>query len=189
MDPDGNWIINTNLYMTDKYFQNDSRWSNLYLSGIPANKELGKTGCAVTVIANGATSLMNHIYLHEIGATVIGLNPEVVNNIMTSEVGANFEKFADWIESQGYSTTLTDTASVEKVKNAATSSKATLIFAHMQTEGTEGEHWININGVNSDGTFNGSDVLMGENGKEHTDYSRSLNTDFDRFIIIEVDLN
>ena len=187
VDPTGNWILNTNKYKPDKYYQNDSRWGNHKFA--QTERTIAEIGCAITTIANGLSALKNYYGILTDGYEIIGLNPDFVNNNMTSDKGANFEMLASYIQKDIKSSVkLIDTKKSSDVINAHKSDKLTLVFAHMKTNGKEGEHWININNVNADGTFNGSDVLADEKGNPKKDYTRSSADTFDRFIILEIDI-
>ncbi len=171
-------------------YQNNNKWDDHQFVNFE-NKTIGQLGCALTVMANGFSALANYQSLVTNGPAQLGYNPDFMNNMASSDnVGANWEKFTELISSQlGLKATLVDTNDIQKVKDAKTSKTATLVFAHMKTNGPEGEHWININAINEDGTFNGSDVLAdssGENPKK--DYTRSNPSNYDRFIIITVEI-
>ena len=171
-------------------YQNDNRWSSHQFVNFE-NKTIGKIGCALTAMANGMSALANYQSILAEGPEVRGYTPDFMNkNSSKDDVGADFEKFANLITKQtGLKTTLIDTKNANQVKNQKDTKTAALVFAHMKTSGSEGEHWININAVNKDGSFNGSDVLAGSDGKTCAkDYSRSNPENYDRFIIIKVEI-
>src|SRR5690554_3284153 len=97
VDPDGEWILNTNCFYPEKYYQNDTRWSSEKLCNDNKKKSLGQVGCAVAVIANGLNAFANYNSLLSGGPLKEGLNPSFANKNMTSKTGADFTKLAKYI--------------------------------------------------------------------------------------------
>ena len=192
VDPDGKFILNTNIWYNKKYMQDfNASWPN-------SNESITKTGCTAVASLRGCNTIVNKYGFAMDTPAPISITEILDNKNTASADGMIFSGLKDLMASYGVDVTVSDTGregvnnkTVKEALSEAVSSESGYIVIGRLKEKINGEqHYFNINDYNSkDNTVHGFDTSCISNGLGKQDRRNLKNAStekIDRIILIKV---
>ena len=192
VDPDGKFILNTNIWYNKKYMQDfNASWPN-------SNESIAKTGCTAVASLRGCNTIVNKYGFAMDTPAPISITEILDNKNTASADGMIFSGLKDLMASYGVDVTVSDTGregvnnkTVKEALSEAVSSESGYIVIGRLKEKINGEqHYFNINDYNSkDNTVHGFDTSCISNGlgkQERRNLKNASTEKIDRIILIKV---
>ena len=187
VDPDGNEIINTNVWYAREFMQDygNVTWPN-------SNDKISLTGCTL-IAANRVANVAIYEFGNCMDTPIASSAFNMLNNSsVTNSNGMIFSGIEDYLSAYGVDVTVTDTGKMGSkvgtiIENAANSEEKFFLIGRILGKDGDESHFVNINGYDSvNKKAIASDTSRLPTGEERRDL-RAIDPEiFDRIIKIEV---
>jgi hypothetical protein len=187
IDPDGKWILHSEVW-NNHFYQQDDRWGSNKLGNDPNAKTLADQGCVLIAGTRMINSALNYMWGHLTEGGVITKYPDEINNDsrLASSDGFIFNGVIAYLADRNISAKLTRGEGVSKIRamldNAQNSENPFLISVKIEGR----NHTVNLSSFDSEtGTFSGFDTSLRKEGFERKLVNINI-SEIDEVILIEI---